>query len=441
MDPRRSIPRTDELLLLIDAPLLASHTLKALARQAQDAARRGEIAPEEVAERFLASAAGGPTTLTPVINATGVVVHTNVGRAPLSPAAAEAVVRASGYVDVEMDLERGERSRERGKQATQALLDACPAAEDALVVNNGAAALLLAAATFAEGGSLAISRGEMIEIGAGFRLPELIESARVDLVEVGATNRTHPADYERALAAGARAVLKVHPSNYRVEGFTSEVGVAKLREIADQHGAALIVDTGSGLLAPDPLLPGEPDATTALKAGADVVLFSGDKLLGGPQAGVVLGRRAAVARMRKHPLARAVRVDKLRLAALEATLRGAHTPTRDYLHADAAELEARTRALAERVGGRVVEHDGRVGGGGAPGVPLAGYAVELPEALAAPLRHRDPAVLGRVHGGRLLIDLRCVPPERDAEVAGAIAKAASDTAAAAGAATPGGERR
>lgn len=441
MDPRRSIPRTDELLSLIDAPLLAPHTLKALARKAQDAARRGEIAPEEVAERFLASAAVGPTTLTPVINATGVVVHTNVGRAPLSPAAAEAVVRASGYVDVEMDLERGERSRERGKQATAALLDACPAAEDALVVNNGAAALLLAAATFAEGGTLAISRGEMIEIGAGFRLPELIESARVDLVEVGATNRTHPADYERALAAGARAVLKVHPSNYRVEGFTSEVGVAALREITDQHGAALIVDTGSGLLTPDPLLPGEPDATTALKAGADVVLFSGDKLLGGPQAGVVLGRREAVARMRKHPLARAVRVDKLRLAALEATLCGAHTPTREYLHADAGELEARTRALARQVGGRVVEHDGRVGGGGAPGVPLAGYAVELPEALAAPLRRRDPAVLGRVHGGRLLIDLRCVPPERDAEVADAIAKAASDTAAAAGAAAPGGERR
>lgn len=420
MDQRSSIPRTDELLSLVDAPLLAPHALKAAARRAQETARRGEIAPGQVVERFLELAAAGPSTLTPVINATGVVVHTNVGRAPLAPEAAEAAVRAAGYVDVEMDLEGGVRSRERGKQATDALLEACPAAEDALVVNNGAAALLLASAAFAEGGQLVISRGELIEIGAGFRLPELIESARVDLVEVGATNRTHEADYEAALARGARAVLKVHPSNYRVEGFTSAVGVDKLKPLARAHGAALIVDTGSGLLAPDPLLPDEPDAASALKAGADVVLFSGDKLLGGPQAGVVLGTREAVARMRRHPLARAVRIDKLRLAALEATLRAPRVPVSEYLHADRAELLARTERLAARVGGEVVEHDGRVGGGGAPGVPLPGYAVRLPKALAAPLRRRDPAVLGRVHGGHLLLDLRCVPPERDGELAAAV---------------------
>ena len=421
MDPRRSIPRTDELLLLIDAPLLAPHTLKALANQAQEKARRGEIAPDEVEEVFLASAQMNASTLTPVINATGVVVHTNVGRAPLAPGAVEAVVQAAGYVDVEMDLENGVRSKERGKGATDALLAACPAAGDALVVNNGAAALLLAAATFAEGGKLVISRGELIEIGAGFRLPELIESARVGLVEVGATNRTHPADYERV--SDAKAILKVHPSNYRVEGFTAEVSVAELCAIAERNGQTLIVDTGSGLLAADPWLPDEPDATTALEQGADVVLFSGDKLLGGPQAGVVLGKREAIQAMRKHPLARAVRIDKLRLAALEATLRLAHNPTHAYLHADAEQLKLRAEQLAAQVGGTVVPHDGRVGGGGAPGHPLHGFAVQLPEALAPALRRRNPAILGRVHAGHLLIDLRCVPPELDTDVAKAILEA------------------
>ncbi|GAA0217587.1 L-seryl-tRNA(Sec) selenium transferase [Corynebacterium riegelii] len=427
MDPRRSIPRTDELLLLADATSnLSTATLKALAHDVQAAARRGEISPEDVRDVFVARANQGATTLTPVINATGVVVHTNVGRAPLSTGAVEAMVRAAGYVDVEMDLDAGVRSRERGKQAADALLAACPAAEDALVVNNGASALLLAAATFAEGGEMVISRGELIEIGAGFRLPELIESARVRLVEVGATNRTHPADYERAHEA--KAILKVHPSNYRVEGFTASVSVAQLREIADAHGQTLIVDTGSGLLAPDPLLPDEPDATTALKQGADVVLFSGDKLLGGPQAGVMLGTREAIAKMRKHPLARAVRIDKLRLAALEATMRLAHNPTYAYLHADSAVLKQRTEALAAKVGGTVVAHDGRVGGGGAPGHPLPGYAVELDESLAAALRRHDPAILGRVHGGRLLIDLRCVPEDQDALVAAAIVEAVDEAA-------------
>lgn len=427
MDPRRSIPRTDELLLLADATSnLSTATLKALAHDVQAAARRGEISPEDVRDVFVARANQGATTLTPVINATGVVVHTNVGRAPLSTGAVEAMVRAAGYVDVEMDLDAGVRSRERGKQATDALLAACPAAEDALVVNNGASALLLAAATFAEGGEMVISRGELIEIGAGFRLPELIESARVRLVEVGATNRTHPADYERAHEA--KAILKVHPSNYRVEGFTASVSVAQLREIANANGQTLIVDTGSGLLAPDPLLPDEPDATTALKQGADVVLFSGDKLLGGPQAGVVLGTREAIAKMRKHPLARAVRIDKLRLAALEATMRLAHNPTHAYLHADPAVLKQRTEALAAKVGGTVVAHDGRVGGGGAPGHPLPGYAVELDEELAHALRRHDPAILGRVHGGRLLIDLRCVPEDQDALVAAAIVEAVDEAA-------------
>ena len=424
-DPRRNIPGTDTLLELAPASPLAPHALKACAHEVQAACRRGELHPDDAAEHFLSLINAGATTLTPVLNATGVVVHTNVGRAALGELAVDALVHAAGYVDVEMDLENGVRSRDRGAGAREALLAACPAAEDALVVNNGASALLLATAALAEHGSVAISRGELIEIGAGFRLPELIESAHVKLVEVGATNRTHPHDYERAASdPSLRAILKVHPSNYRVHGFTAEASVAQLRQIADVHELSLIVDTGSGLLRPDTALPDEPDATTALAHGADIVLFSGDKLLGGPQAGVILGQADAVAKLRRHPLARAVRVDKLRLAALEATVRAAETPTSAALHADPDTLRARTQALAERVGAPVVAHDGRVGGGGAPGVPLPGYAVALDPVLAAPLRRRRPAVLGRVHDGQLLLDLRCVPPHRDEEIAQAVLECA-----------------
>ena len=424
-DPRRNIPGTDALLSLLDVPQFAPAALKALATDLQAAARRGEIAPADVEPLFLERAAGPLSSLTRVLNATGVVVHTNVGRAPLAAEAARAMENAAGYVDVEMDLGTGRRSATRGAGAVRALLAACPAAEDALVVNNGAAALLLATTALAENSRVIISRGELIEIGAGFRLPELIESARVELVEVGATNRTHPRDYDAAAAGGAAAILKVHPSNYRIHGFTAEASVAQLREIADEHGLALIVDTGSGLLHPDPVLPDEPDAATALAQGADIVLFSGDKLLGGPQAGVILGTRDAVERLRRHPLARAVRVDKLRLAALEASVRMPSTPVADYLHADGGRLRRRAEKLAGRVGGRVVEHDGRVGGGGAPGHPLPGWAVELPEALAAPLRAGDPAIIGRVHEGRLLLDLRCVPEDEDGHIAARVAECMS----------------
>ncbi|WP_070976234.1 L-seryl-tRNA(Sec) selenium transferase [Corynebacterium sp. MC3] len=420
-DPRRRIPRTDALLALAaqEHTALAPHALKALAGKLQQRARDGEITPEEVTPEFLHACRRHPGSLTPVLNATGVVVHTNIGRAPLAPQAIDAMVDAAQYVDVEMDLAAGVRSRDRGRAATDAILAACPAAEDALVVNNGAAALLLAVATFAEGRDVVISRGELIEIGAGFRLPELIESARVSLAEVGATNRTHPFDYERALD-NAGAVLKVHPSNYRVHGFTAETTIAQLRELVRPRGCALIADIGSGLLHPDPLLPDEPDATTALRDGADVVLFSGDKLLGGPQAGVMVGTKDAIAKLKRHPLARAVRIDKLRLAALEASLNIASTPVHDYLHANSDQLKARAEALAAEVGGSVVPHDGRVGGGGAPGFPLPGWAVALDESLAAPLRAGTPVVLGRVHENELLIDLRCVPPERDHEIAAAI---------------------
>ena len=432
MDPRRRIPRTDDLLRSAAVRQarrrLSEQSIRAHLADAQQAARRGDIAPEDVETHLAALLADAPvSSLTPVLNATGVVVHTNIGRAPLSAAATDALVDAAGYVDVEMDLPTGLRSGDRGAGALSALVAACPGAEDALVVNNGAAALLLATTALAEGGELVISRGELIEIGAGFRLPELIETADVRLREIGATNRTHPADYVRAVGERTRAILKVHPSNFRIEGFTAEATVEQLREIADEHGLALIVDLGSGLLTPDDALPSEPDVAAQLAAGADVVIASGDKLLGGPQAGILLGRADVIARLKKHPLARAVRIDKLRLAALEATVRGGEVPVVEALHADPADLRRRAEALAARLDGhvtcRVVAHDGRVGGGGAPGVPLPGWAVELPASLAAVLRTGDPVVLPRVHQGACLIDLRCVPAADDDTVAAAILRA------------------
>lgn len=416
-DPRRRIPRTDDLLRLPEARRapIGAEEMHALVVAVQEAARAGRLAPERVeGEVRRQLRAARPSSLRPVLNATGVIVHTNLGRAPLSSDAVDAVTDAAGYTDVELDLGSGERSPHRGRGVRQALL-AATGAEDALVVNNAAAALLLATAALSGGGETIISRGELIEIGAGFRLPELIESTGVRLREVGATNRTHPEDYERAAAReSARAILKVHPSNYQVTGFHAEVGVAQLRVLADAANLALIVDTGSGLLRRDEALPDEPDVASTLAAGADVVLCSGDKLLGGPQAGIVVGREWVVRRLARHPLARAVRIDKVRLAALEATLRGRTPPTVDYLHADPAALKERARALADATGGELVPHDGRVGGGGAPGLTLAGWAVAYPESLAAPLRaHR---ILPRCVGGRCLLDLRCVPKEEDERV-------------------------
>ncbi len=423
-DPRRRIPRTDTLLA---SPAVAAaverhgpEAIRALVTSAQDRARRGEIDPEEVPAVLADSLQQvRATRLRPVLNATGVVIHTNLGRAPLSAAAIDALAAAAQYVDVELDLASGSRSK-RGVSARAALLARCSAAEDALVVNNGAAALVLATTALAQGREIIISRGELIEIGAGFRLPDLIASTGARLREVGTTNRTHLKDYADAIGPDTGVILKVHPSNFRVDGFTSSVSVADLRSLGAEHNIPLVVDLGSGLLAPDALLPDEPDARTTLADGADVITASGDKLLGGPQAGIVLGRKEIVDRMARHPLARAVRADKLALAALEATLTGPETPVTAALHAEPARLRERAEALAAAVGGDVVPHDGRVGGGGAPGVPLAGWAVALPESLASDLRLGDPAILPRVHGGRCLIDLRCVPEAEDERLTGAV---------------------
>jgi len=424
VDPRRLIPRTDQLLALPAVEQarirLGERAVKAAVRDIQDQARRGDLPPEQVQDALVASlTARTTTTLRPVLNATGVVVHTNLGRAPLAPGAVEALISASGYVDVELDLATGARSK-RGVAAREALLAACPAAEDALVVNNGAAALVLATTALAAGNEVIVSRGELIEIGAGFRLPDLIASTGARLREVGTTNRTHLTDYEEAIGPQTGCVLKVHQSNFRVAGFTSAVTVSDLRALTAARELPLVADLGSGLLVPDPLLPDEPDAATALSDGADVVTASGDKLLGGPQAGIVLGRADVVARMARHPLARAVRADKLTLAALEATVCVGGSPVTRALHADADRLGARAQRLADAVGASVVAHDGRVGGGGAPGVPLPGWAVRLPEPAAAALRAGDPAVLPRVHDGACLLDLRCIPESDDDRLLAAV---------------------
>ncbi len=419
-DARRLVPRTDTVLADPRLVAAAERVGRARVKQSVVAAlqrvRDGALEPQAAADAALADLPQRPASPRRVLNATGVVLHTNLGRAPLPAAAVEAVVESAGSVDVEFDLATGRRAR-RGRGMLDALRRAVPDAGDVLVVNNGAAALVLATTALAAGRELVVSRGELVEIGDGFRLPDLIESTGTRLREVGTTNRVTLDDYRRAIGPGTGAVLKVHPSNFRVEGFTSSVDVAALATL----GVPVIADIGSGLLAPHPLLPDEPDAASTLRAGAAVVTCSGDKLLGGPQAGLVLGDAETLELLRRHPLARALRVDKLTIAALEATLTAASTPTWDHLTADTAQLRRRVDAVAAALAGaEVVACDGAVGGGGAPGVPLPGWAVALDPALAEPLRRGDPPVVGRVERDRLLLDLRCVDPVDDAALVAAV---------------------
>ncbi|MGB9378318.1 MAG: L-seryl-tRNA(Sec) selenium transferase, partial [Mycobacteriales bacterium] len=296
-----------------------------------------------------------------------------------------------------------------------------PDAGSVHVVNNGAAALVLAATALAAGREIVVSRGEMVEIGAGFRLPDLLVSTGARLREVGTTNRTEVRDYAEAIGPDTAMLLKVHPSNFVVSGFTSGVGIDELATL----NVPVVADIGSGLLAPHPLLPDEPDAATALRAGASLVTASGDKLLGGPQAGLLLGTQAIIDRLRRHPLARALRVDKLTLGALEATLRGPGTPTSWALSASQAGLLTRAEALVRQLaaGGidaACVECESAVGGGGAPGVSLPSAAVSLPSEYAAALRRGRTPVVGRIEDDRCLLDLRTVPAEQDETLRDAI---------------------
>jgi L-seryl-tRNA(Ser) seleniumtransferase len=432
-DPRRGLPSVDRLARALRAadPALPAWCAVAAARERLAAAREAAGAAVDLEAgalrraRELARPRPGR-----VVNATGVVLHTNLGRAVLAPGAAAAAARAgAAFSDLELDLASGERGDRLG--AVGALLAQLSGAEAALAVNNNAAALLLAVDALARGREVVVSRGELVEIGGSFRVPEIVERAGARLVEVGSTNRTHLADYRRALGPATGLLLKVHRSNFEQRGFVAEVELRALVALGAERGVPVMEDLGSGTLL-DLRPEGLPEASFAparVATGADLVCFSGDKLLGGPQAGLLLGRAAAVAAARRSPLARALRLDKLTLAALDWTLRALlegredELPALRQLREPAASVEARARALAERLAkaarGRVAVAlapvRAAVGGGSLPGFELDSFAVALrggggPERLAAALRAAPVPVVGRVRGDALLLDARTLLP-------------------------------
>jgi len=423
----RALPSVDRLLQ--DERLAGRpHDLAvAAAREVLDEARevvRGGGEPGDLVERTLAAleSARAPS-LRRVLNATGVLVHTNLGRAPLAAAALERVAAVGGYSNLELDLESGRRGSRQDHLG--ALVRRLTGAEAALVVNNNAAAVLLAVAALAEGREVIVSRGELVEIGDGFRIPDVLVRSGARLVEVGTTNRTSAEDYERAIGPETALLLRVHQSNYRIVGFTAQPSVSELAEVARAAGFPLLDDLGSGAL---PDLEGEPAVAASLRAGADLVCFSGDKLLGGPQAGVVVGRADLVERLRRHPLHRALRLDKLSLAALEGTLAlyldqeqaFREIPVLRMLREPAARVRARAERLAAAVGGEVEETVARVGGGAMPLAELPSFACAVEEPLAAALRAADPPVIGVVRDGRTLLDCRTLTDAEADEVASAV---------------------
>jgi L-seryl-tRNA(Ser) seleniumtransferase len=448
-DVRRRVPSVDALLR--SAPgrragdrfgrEVVKGAIRAVVEEVRTAAARGREPPEDqiVMARAVNLAARMALGLSPVINATGVVLHTNLGRAPLPEPAARAAARVGrSYSDLEVERETGKR----GRRTTRAefLLMAITGAEGALVVNNNAAALLLALAGLSRRKDVLVSRGELIEIGGEFRLPEIMAASGARLVEVGTTNRTRLADYRRALSDRTGMILKVHPSNYRVVGFAQSPDAGSLAELAHRAGVPLLHDIGSGLLTPARTVPREePAASAALEAGADLVCFSGDKLLGGPQAGILLGRRELVERLRRHPIARAVRVDKMTVAALEVVLRmhadgrREELPAWRSLVAPTASVRARAQAMAASLDGAGVGRTESVAGGGSlPGYAIPSQGVRLsasrPERLAARLRTGSPPVFCRVEEDALLFDLRTVDPADDRKLLRAVRYALSQEA-------------
>ena len=423
--PLRGLPSVDTLLgEELGADLVERHgrpaTVEAIRAALAGARGRGVAdGPDEL----LAEAArllGRPPSLRPALNATGVIVHTNLGRAPLAAAAIErATAVAAGYSNLEYDLEAGTRGSRHSHLG--AILAELTGAEDGMAVNNNAAAVMLTLAALAGGREVPISRGELIEIGDGFRIHEVLAQSGARLVEVGSTNRTRIGDYARALGPDTGAVLRVHQSNFRMVGFTEAPSLHELCALAAEHGVPVIDDLGSGQLIDLPDLADEPTARSSVEAGATVVCFSGDKLLGGPQAGVIVGATEAVARVRRHPLARAVRIDKLSLAALEATLELHRDPARALREVPvlravaepAAAVRERAERLAARLGGDVVATTARVGGGAVPLLEIESFACALDggDQLAAALRSADPPVVARVQEGRVLLDCRTLTDE------------------------------
>lgn len=376
-------------------------------------------------------------SLRPVINATGIILHTNLGRAPLARAAMDAIALAArGFSNLEYDLEAGKRGSRHSHCV--ALLTRLTGAEDAMVVNNGAAALVLALNTLARKKEAVVSRGELVEIGGSFRIPEIMERSGAKLVEVGTTNRTHPDDYRRAITKKTAAIVKIHRSNFAVSGFVSEVAVPDLAFIASEHGLPVIHDLGSGLLIPLDAygLSGEPTVREAIRARPTLAILSGDKLLGGPQAGIILGEAKAVARLRANPLARALRVDKLTLAALEATLAlyldearaVKEIPALAMIAAPTDVLRKRAELILRDVGNRaeIIESEASVGAGAFPGRTLPSIAVApggKAKILDERLRSGKVPVVGRIADEKLLLDLRSVQEQDDADLAAAIIEA------------------
>jgi L-seryl-tRNA(Ser) seleniumtransferase len=424
----RDLPSVDELVrderLAGQPPGLAVEAARAALARAREEIRAGHD-PGDLAERALGElAAARASALRRVLNATGVIVHTNLGRAPLPEAAlARALEVGHGYSNLEYDLVAGSRGSRQDHVA--GILRRLTGAEAALVVNNNAAAVMLALAALAEGREVLVSRGELIEIGDGFRIPDVLARSGASLREVGTTNRTRASDYERAIDAETALLLRVHQSNFRVVGFTEQPSLEELAAVGRRHGLPLVDDLGSGVLVH---LDGEPSAKESLAAGADLVCFSGDKLLGGPQAGILVGRAELVERLRRHPLQRALRADKLTLAALEGTLGLYLDPARALREVPVLRmlnepLEAvRTRAerLAGAVGGEVEETVGRVGGGALPLAELPSFACAVEEELAAPLRAGEPPVVGVLRDGRLLLDCRTLTDAEAEEAAACI---------------------
>jgi L-seryl-tRNA(Ser) seleniumtransferase len=414
----RDLPSVDELARHANDPL-AVDAARRVIEQAREEIRAGAD-PGDLGARLQQelSRARAPR-LRRVLNATGVIVHTNLGRAPLAD---EAIARveevARSYSNLEYDLSAGTRGSRQDHVAD--ILRRLTGAEAALVVNNNAAAVLLALAALAEGREVLVSRGELIEIGDGFRIPDVLARSGARLHEVGTTNRTRAADYESAIREATAVILRVHQSNFRLVGFTELPTLQQLAAVAHRHGLPLVDDLGSGVLVE---LGGEPSARESLTAGADLVTFSGDKLLGGPQAGILVGRADLVERLRRHPLQRALRADKLTLAALEGTL---------ALYLDAPEripvlrmlrdegVRARADRLAALTGGTVEETVARVGGGALPLAELPSFACALEEELASRLRAGDPPVVGIVRDGKLLLDCRTLAEDEIDEVAASV---------------------